>query len=308
MRLRRRSLVLLATLAACTSDGGGGGSESSDDDAPTSTAAADLDVVAGESDDATLGPPHVGDLTLDLPADCTVPIEESVISFSGREYDITHDLTFTTDADGAVVTRENPDVTRVDIGGIELEGGEGDLVLARLPSVVVDEDGQVIDLVGLDELMAEANPASDVVLPAIEARYVSDAVDKSWNTWIGAWAYWGAIVETTEERVMDDGTAAPLTFTFTSVGTTGRGLAVLRATADIDQDRLGAVAGELPPGSLEGVEVDGSIVTEVVTDPATLRPESAVYEHEVTLTQDGQVVENVERRAVRFDWAAGDCE
>jgi hypothetical protein len=302
-----RSLVLLLVLAACTSDGSDGSDGS--DEPTSSTAAPDLDVVAGESDGATLGPPHLGDLTLDLPVDCTVRIEESVISFSGREYDITHDLTFSSEADGNVlVTRVNPEVTRVILGGRDIgAGGEGDLRLARLPSVVVDASGQVVDLRGLEELMAEADPVTDEVLPAIEARYISDAIDKSWHTWVGAWADWGTIEEPTEQRELEDGTEVPLSFSFTSVGTTGRGLAVLRASADIDQERLEAVVGELPDGALDGAEVDGSIFTEVVTDPATLRPASAVYEHEVVLTQDGQVAETIERRAVQFDWASSDC-
>ena len=315
-----RVLLASATLAlgAC----GGGDAESSDDDATTTTAAP-ASVVAGSVDESTLGAPYLGALTFAWPKDCAVDVHETVLK-GGKEAELEYRLELTAEGDRTVVALR--DLRVLELDGEDLTAAQRRAVAAAflLPSFVVDPAGGVAEVRGTAEVidqMAELDPRirTAASAPGFAATLEASISTKYWDVWAGGWADWGSFEEADEEGFYEDQDDTDVDFTMHSVGTSGSGRAVLRRVevvggAELLELLVGTLTGfgtDVPQEEIErrlaGFEGERRTTMEVVTDPATLRPDSSHLRIALDATMDGERQQQVEERTTRFDWPASTC-
>lgn len=287
----------------------------------TTTEPPSNEVRAGSIDEDLLGAPFLGDLTFVAPVDCAVPIEEVVLK-GGSTAELTYTLSFTATADGTSVAFEDMTVHEIDGQPVPADQQEFAAATFRLPSFVVDSDGLLVEVTGVEELVesiAALDPdiAAGLSTPGLVATIEDLVASKYWLVWVGFWANWAVIEEPVETGVDE---SRDVEFVVESLGTTDDGLAALRVTSEIEGPQFveamqSVIEGILPADATteETVEAlasaQGSLRDrfEVVTDPKTLRPASTYVERDVDLTVDGGSGSQLESRSATFGWDRSDC-
>lgn len=173
----------------------------------------------------------------------------------------------------------------------------------RIPDVLVGFDGIQTDVRGAAELFDEmlAVGIFDATTTAedrttAESRLETTAALKYWNAWVGLWAQLGQVpVEDfvsggQKVETLESPTADRVRLRFTE-DLTGAALA----------EALGQSAAEGGDPTLYE-NVRRLKVVEAVTDPATLRPDSASYRFDVTGEIDNEPQSVHEVHAVEFNW------
>src|SRR5690606_15602815 len=220
-------LALLTALAACSAGGGADGDADGDAGGPaqerqasTTRPPADPGPVAGDLDAAELGQPFLGELTFELPVDCTVGVAEHREESDGTEIELRYHLTFTAEGDDALVAIDDIEVERVVMGGTETPAALVDTVVFERPALLVDRDGQAVGVRGADELV-ERLPIDPAARPFVRQGLAVDVTEKVWNVGFGLWAAWRTIDAPETTAVVEEGTDRERQVTVTSVGTDG---------------------------------------------------------------------------------------
>jgi len=318
------ALVVAALLGACGDSGGA--ADTADTRTSTSSEAHLSGMTAGSIDTAALGAPYLGPLTFSWPADCEVDVAESVLRKDVRA-ELSYKLGLVAEGDHIVVSYRDMEVLEVAGRSLSDKERRDAAVPFLLPEMVVDAAGEVIEVRGMDALIdqiADLDPSlRDVASsPTFAQTIESSAISKYWNVWAGGWAMWGSFEETEEEGYYEaaDGSApGSPDFTMYSLGTTESARAVLRREEILAgpqlAEALGVVMGSLgedlgkPPDTDAFAGFDGERVTttEVVTDPATLRPDSTHLRIDLEATFEGETQSVVEERTAVFDWSSSTC-
>ncbi len=327
MKLHRRFAALVSVVVFVAPACGGG----SADDVVGSTVASEPAqssttmlppppeaVVAGAFDGAALGAPYLDELRFDWPQDCAVPVVEEVRK-SGQTALLRYRLGLEADGSNTRVTFEDMVVTSVDGNPVPDEAGTAMGAQFTLPGFLVDPEGTVVELVGMDALIDQLNaldPEANVEMtPEFVALVEESVTDKYWGSWVGTWASWGFFDEATEIGTSEfqiGSEVATSDIVTESLGTVDGGAVALRSTITLDgADFALAMGGVMatvanPTDSATTQEIVGQrvITVEVVTDPATLRPTSAFTSIAIELTADGETRSQLEERRWIFEWSA----
>lgn len=315
------AIVLACVLGACstsdenpTLDDDGGAAQVT---TPTVPGAA----LAGSLDEATLEPPHLGDLAFVPPRDCSVPARERSEQ-DGRSVQVGYQVRFADDGDLIVISYEDLEI-------LEVEGRQPSPMeqaslasVALMPSIVVDPGGAFVEVRGtrdLIEALLGDDPSAGQVLddPAYEALMSEVTRRQFWDNWIGLWLDWGRFDEAVEEGDWSIEPEVTTPMLMSSLGTTPDGLAALRQEITIEGELLSTAyaaiyAQLLTPGTdpeEAAQRIDGQmrIFVEVVTEPETLRPHSVSSFQDVSLELDGLTQGRTEHRVTELDWDASDC-
>lgn len=319
LRVAVLASVISVALAGCST-----GSETSASDGPgpsTTTSIADAGFTAGSLNPNRLGEPYLGPVTLQLPADCSVAVKEGVTK-KGETARLEYRLAFRPDGDQVVVTWEDMRVTH--LGGQEVPADmQGEVMFAfSLPPLRVAADGTPVGLANTDEWLRSFEQQVPEVVelaanPAFVATIEESVISKYWSAWFEVWKNWGSFTAPVEDAQIDvDGT--PQKIKMSSLGTTPDGSAAFRMEVVQEGESLaaslkGLIADILPGGdALEDSDFAYTSArltdrVEVVTDPATLRPDSVLFERVFDLSTESETVQGTERRLSVLDWASSSC-
>ena len=268
-----------------------------------------------------VGEPYEGALKFDWPAGCSVPVAE-VVKKSGDTAELTYrlriddtgtekEISFTEMSIERVNGHEPPDVASVLAG-------------FRLPSIRVDAAGAFVRVEGMDdlieELVADEPGIAEMFTPEFTALVADSVGSKYWDSWVGFWSDLGEIdaegIEATEVQIDVGEASYDTTISVESLGTTADGDAVLRQTQVLGGEdfirALGSalsLAADLPSDEITSGGVTGTrrIVSEIATDPTTLRPRFASFTMDIAIKRNGGTSSQTERRRWSFDWAATRC-
>ncbi len=273
--------------------------------APSSTPSAEPEVVPGsvatQAGPVALGERYLGPLTYRWPVGCTVRLTEATI-----KDDSTATLTYGLElvAEGPNLVVSFVDMMIADVNGQPMSAADAtaQVMLFKLPNLVVDPQGTVVETRGVEELLdaivatglADASEITLWLAAALETALVSNY----WGSWAGAWATRGTIdaphVESVLPTAVGD-TQFNMTVVVESLGTTPGGLAMMRQTQIVEGEDLllamGVVTAALGADEVAAAMAETSgrrIVTlETTTDPLTLRPLSASLTQDIELTTNG---------------------
>lgn len=215
---------------------------------------------------------------------------------------------------------------------------EFDRLEAIQPTMVVRNSGEIVDILGLDQLIDhilaqkadETDPATrEKVRRALRSPGFRDMqrnrAAEYWEIWVGAWRDFGPRpgspreVKTTSEMF---GVEVPIILVGEHLGESAEypGLAHLRITSTTDADgssqAIEAIVGKMMkqmghqlPADFEVRSFEKVNVIEVFTDPATLRPARARRVARWRIDGGEKTVQSREMQDYRFDWAhAEGCE
>ena len=246
-----------------------------------------------------------------------MPVAEEVLK-SGKTAVLHYTLDLQADGQNLLVSFDDMSVISVD--GTELPDAVSQTAAASflLPSLVVDRDGFVVDVVGMDALVEQIealDPSGDFeVTPELAAVLEDSVTSKYWDSWAGMWATWGSFEDEVEAGTSEFAAASGIAVSdveMRSLGAVDGSLVALLSTITLDGDDFtlamgGTVAMATGSDPTESSSISGQrvVTVEVVTDPATLRPTSAFTSIEVEVTADGETRSQLEERRWIFDWSA----
>jgi hypothetical protein len=199
-------VVGLLMFAAC---GGSNGASSKrgdevEDAGPSETSTA-ASTSAALPEVKTDGGPYFGPLVFDWGTNCTVPVRETVLK-AGSSATLSYGIELVAEGSNLIVSLV--DMAVHDFNGEPVPSDQTDGVLAafRLPSLVIDPTGMVVDVRGMQELLDQVQATlnlGDQVDSRQMAALMEDVVaTKYWDTWAGFWAGVGSIDEARLEAVV----------------------------------------------------------------------------------------------------------
>lgn len=245
-------------------------------------------------------------LTFGWVVPCVVPVVESQ-EFGESTSMVEYVVRLDADPETNALVMRQTDLRVIDVNGLAPAPAEADAVAAgsRVPDVLVGFDGVETGTRGTAALVDELvtlrvfgdSPLSDEDRKTAISQLDTTATVKYWNTWVGLWAQIGRVP--TEPLDLDNVTLDVLESSATRVE--------MRLTEDLTGAALAAVLGVTVETGGDPTLYDNVRrlkVVEAVTDPATLRPESAKFSFDVSGEIEGEPQSLHEVHAVRFNWPA----
>ncbi len=245
-------------------------------------------------------------LTFGWAVPCAVPVVEAQ-EFGDSTSTVGYTVHLEADPETSALVMRQTDVRVIDINGLTPSPAEAEAVAAgtRIPEVLVGFDGVETGARGTAELFDELvavgvfgdAPVSDVNREQAISQLETTATIKYWNSWVGLWAQIGRVP--TEPLDIDNVTLDVVTEAVDRVE--------LRLTEDLTGAALADVLGvTVETGGDPTIyeKVRRLKVIETVTDPATLRPETAKFSFDVSGEIDNEPQSIHEVHAVTFMWAA----
>ncbi len=284
----------------------------------------DAGQVAGSLDLAALGEPYLGPLQFVRPVDCTVTVTESVDQ-DGSTGELAYTLRFVGERDLSVMSWEGMTMTSVNGDPVPASAANELIAGFLLPSLVVNDAAEVVEVRGLEELaeaIAEADPESDsavVADPGFLDLLAQVAISQYWDSWFRIWAQWVQVEQPTEDWIFEGPDGSDQEATVRSLGRTSDGLVALRYETSLTGPSLQTIMGEFIDSLAFDVDADSAAarfseidasadyLIEVVTDPETLWPRSVLSERRVRIEFEGRSEIQTERRLSVLDWASSDC-
>jgi hypothetical protein len=212
------------------------------------------------------------------------------------------------------------DMTVLTIDGQVLAPDEAEQAAAvfLLPSFVVDHEGTLVEIRGMEAMIEELIALLPEMAPMAGPEYIALLEDwvaeKYWESWGGFWAGYASIDEVRFEATVDVSTRdAPLEtdVVVESLGTTTAGDALLRFRHVAEGEDLlvaiRATVAELGVDASAFATARRVVNVDSMIDPETLRPRT------VSMSVDTEIGTGVEsRREVEthdwtFDWSAPEC-
>jgi hypothetical protein len=179
-------------------------------------------------------------------------------------------------------------------------------VFGAVPTFEIDERGVYLGVRDVDQLidalvkagaLTDDGAAQILANEALTEQMLLAAAYSSWQSWVGLWAFVGS---TAGGQIDEDG----VTTRIEQVGPTSRnGAVTMRATTTLSGDAFQERMADLA-GNAERTAGSVTKTVEATFDPATLRPDRATYEQEISVQANGSTETRVERREMTFDWHA----
>ncbi len=245
-------------------------------------------------------------LTFGWAVPCMVPVVESQ-EFGESRSTVEYVVRLEADPETSALVMRQTDVRVIDVNGVAPGPVDAEAVAAgtRIPDVLIGFDGVETGTRGTSELVEElvavgifgTAPLSDEDREQAISQLDTTAAIKYWSTWVGLWAQIGRVP--TEPLGLDNVTL--------DVVTEAADRVQMRLTEDLTGAALAEVLGVTVETGGDPTlydDVRRLKVVEAVTDPATLRPESATFAFDVSGEIDNEPQSLHEVHAVKFNWAA----
>ncbi|HEX6765182.1 MAG TPA: hypothetical protein VF103_06880, partial [Polyangiaceae bacterium] len=190
-------------------------------------------------------------------------------------------------------------------------------LLAAIPAFIVDSSGRVLDLEGVDEMLATfaktlPDEKADAVVKAFSGEQgraiFKQATFARWRAWVESWLAYeperGPRLDIEAEAF-----GQPQKHELSFDGWSGkRARLSLRSKFSKETVRamLASLFGAFGATGVDLQKIEASTVehtTRVETDWPEIRPYSVVTEQRISITFDGKTVERNETHDYRFDWA-----
>jgi hypothetical protein len=240
------------------------------------------------------------------------------ITRRGRTAELTYALRIDADPSGLLISFVDMTVLTIDGQVVPAEVAEQAAAVFLLPSFVVDHDGAVVEIRGMEEMIDKLITLVPEMAPMAGPEFVAlleDWVESNyWESWVGFWGDYDSVDELRYAATVDLAVGAGIVATdvlVESTGTNAAGEAMLRFQHVVEGDdfiaAMGTTMTEFGMDASTFITARRVVTVDSTIAPDTLRPST------VSMSMDTEVGDGVgsqtafEAHDWAFDWSAPGC-